>query len=75
MTKKRGLKRPKVWVGGTPIGRISAKEDRELERRIKQRQEGLVYPEVHGNVVDFISHAVNEENQSNLPRVHLTAEI
>jgi len=39
MTKKRGPKKPKVvWVGSTPVTRISAKEQRELAKRIRKRQ-------------------------------------
>ena len=63
MTKKRGPKKPKVvWVGSTPITPISAKEHRELEKRIKKRQEEMrkVYPEVHGKVVDFITHTIDD---------------
>ena len=63
MTKKRGSKKPKVvWVGSTPITRISAKEQRELAKRVKKRHEKLrkVYPEVHGKVVDFITHTVDD---------------
>jgi len=47
-------KKPKVvWVGGTPITPISAKE---------RRYEGLRkrYPEVHSKVVDFISHTIED---------------
>jgi hypothetical protein len=63
MTKKRGPKKPKVvWVGSTPITRISAKEQRELAKRIKKRYEKLrkVYREVHGKTVDFITHTIDD---------------
>lgn len=63
MAKKRGAKKRKVvWVGNTPITPISAKEHRELERRIKQRQQKLrkVYPEVHGKVVDYITNTIDD---------------
>ncbi len=63
MTKERGPKKPKVvWVGSTTITRISAKEQRELAKRIKKRYEKLrkVYPEVHGKVVDFITHTIDD---------------
>ncbi len=63
MTKKRGPKKPKgVWVESTPLIPISAKEHRDLEKRIKKRQEQLrkVYPEVHGKVVDFITNTIDD---------------
>jgi hypothetical protein len=63
MTKKRGPKKPKiVWVGSTPVTRISAKEQRELAKRIRKRYEKLrkVYPEVHGKVVDFITNTIDD---------------
>ncbi len=56
-------KRPKVvWVGGTPVTRVSAKERRKINQRIKKRYERLRkrYPEVHGKVVDFISHSIED---------------
>ena len=63
MTKKRGPEKPKVvWVGSTPITPITAKEHRELAKRIRKRREKLrkVYPEVHGKVVDYISHSIDD---------------
>jgi hypothetical protein len=53
-------KRKVVCVGRTPITLISAAEHRRLDRRIKKKHEKLRrrYPEVHGKVVDFISHTV-----------------
>ena len=41
---------------------ITAKERREIARRTKQRQEELRkrYPEVHGKVVDFITHTIDD---------------
>jgi hypothetical protein len=53
-------KRKVVWVGRTPITPISAAEHRRLDKRIKKKHEKLRrrYPEVHGKVVDFISHTV-----------------
>jgi hypothetical protein len=49
-----------VMVGNTPITAISAKEQRKIKKRIEKRHEQLRkrYPEVHGKVVDFISHSV-----------------
>jgi hypothetical protein len=42
--------------------RITAKERREIGKRSKQREERLrwKYPEVHGKVVDFITHTIND---------------
>ena len=42
--------------------RITAKERREIGKRSKQREERLrwKYPEVHGKVVDFITHTINQ---------------
>ncbi len=56
-------KKPKVvWVGGTPVTPISAKEHRKINKRIKKRYERLRkrHPEVHGKVVDFISHSIED---------------
>jgi hypothetical protein len=41
---------------------ITAKERREIEKRSKQREERLrkKYPEVHGKVVDFITHTIDD---------------
>jgi hypothetical protein len=63
MTKKRAPKKPKVvWVGNTPITPITAKQSRELDRRIQKRKEWLRkrYPEVHGRVVDYITHSIDD---------------
>jgi hypothetical protein len=63
MTKKRAPKKPKVvWVGNTPITPITAKQSRELDRRIQKRKERLRkrYPEVHGRVVDYITHSIDD---------------
>src|SRR6266568_3432468 len=56
MTKKPEV----VVVDGIPIKPISAAEHRRLDKRIKKKHEKLRrrYPEVHGKVVDFISHTV-----------------
>jgi hypothetical protein len=63
MTKKRAPRKPKVvWVGSTPITPITAKQSREIDRRIRKRKERLRrrYPEVHGRVVDYISHSIQD---------------
>ena len=63
MTKKRAPKKPKVvWVGGTPITPITAQQSQELARRIRKRKQRLRqrYPEVHGRVVDYISHSIDD---------------
>jgi hypothetical protein len=56
-------KKPKVvWAGGTPVTPISAKERRQINKRIKKRYERLRkrYPEVRGKVVDFITHFIED---------------
>jgi len=56
-------KKPKaVWVGGKPIIPIGTKGRKEIAKRIKKEREKLrnLYPEVHGKVVDFISHTVTD---------------
>jgi len=61
--KAKTRKKPKVvWVGSTPITPVSAKEHREIAKRIKKRYERLRrrYPEVHGKIVDFISHSIQD---------------
>jgi len=42
--------------------RITIEERREIEKRSKQREERLrrKYPEVHGKVVDFITHTIDD---------------
>jgi len=41
---------------------ITPKERQEMERRSKQREGRLrgKYPEVHGKVVDFITHTIDD---------------
>jgi hypothetical protein len=41
--------------------RITPEERREIEKRSKQREARLrrKYPEVHGKVVDFITHTID----------------
>jgi hypothetical protein len=42
--------------------RMTAEEHRQIEKRSKQREERLrrKYPEVHGKVVDFITHTIDD---------------
>ena len=44
----------------TPL--ISAAEQKSIEKRIEKRRDRLrkVYPEVHGKVVDYITHTVTD---------------
>jgi hypothetical protein len=63
MPKKREPNKPKVvWVGSTPITPITDKESREIDERIQERREKLRkrYIEVHGRVVDYISHSIED---------------
>jgi hypothetical protein len=63
MTKKRRSEEPEVvLVGSTPIRRITAEERREIAERIKKQRKQLreKYPEVHGKVVDFITHTIDD---------------
>lgn len=63
MTRKRGPKKPTVTLAGaTPVTPVSAEQRRELDRRTKKLYDRLrrTYPEVHGKVVDFISHSVED---------------
>jgi hypothetical protein len=60
MTKKPKM----VRVGNTEIKPMTAREHKRLEKRIKARHEKLRkrYPEIHGKVVDWISHSVEENS-------------
>jgi len=51
-----------VWVGRKPVTPISTKERKKIAQRIKKEREELrkSYPEIHGKVVDFISHTVTD---------------
>jgi hypothetical protein len=53
-----------VRVGNTEIKPISAKEHKRIEKRIRSRHEKLrkKYPEIHGKVVDWISHSVEDNS-------------
>ena len=56
-------KKPKVvWIGGTPIRPITAKERRQFNRKIEERYERLRkrYKEIRGKKVDWISHNCEE---------------
>jgi hypothetical protein len=58
MPKKRKV----VWVGGSPLTPISAKERRKIDKSITKHLKRLRrrYPEVHGKIVDFISHSIQD---------------
>jgi hypothetical protein len=55
-------RRKTVWAGGTPIAPITAKEREQVAEQIKKERDRLrqVHPEVHGKVVDFITHGVSD---------------
>jgi hypothetical protein len=55
-------RRPRVWVGKTPVTPITPKEQKEIQKHIEKREERQrqVYPEIRGKVVDFITHAVTD---------------
>ena len=57
------IKKPKtVRIGTTEIKPISAREHKRLAKRIKTRHEKLrkKYSEIHGKVVDWISHSIED---------------
>jgi hypothetical protein len=61
MTKRRGSKTPEiVWVGSTPVTRVTPEERRKLHKLMKKRlaMRRKKYPEVRGKVVDYITHSV-----------------
>jgi hypothetical protein len=63
MPKKRTQETPRaVRIGSAPITLFTSKESREIHRRIRKPQEELRqrYPEVHGKIVDFISHSIED---------------
>jgi hypothetical protein len=51
-----------VRVGGTLITTVSANEREKIDKRIKKRDERFRrrYPEVHGRIVDFITHSIED---------------
>ena len=56
-------KKPKtVRIGNAEIKPISARDHKRLEKRIKARHEKLrkKYREIHGKVVDWISHSIED---------------
>jgi hypothetical protein len=56
-------KKPKiVWVGTTRITPITSKERRKLHKLIKKRLDmrRRKYPEVRAQVVDYISHSIDD---------------
>ena len=60
MPKKR---KPKVAsTEGTSLTPITAKERRNLDERIKKKYDRFRrrYPEIHGKVVDFITHSIED---------------
>ena len=60
MPKKR---KPKVAsTGDALLSPITAKERRNLDERIKKKHDRFRrrYPEIHGKVVDFITHSIED---------------
>jgi hypothetical protein len=60
MPKKR---KPKaVCDEDTPLTPITSKERRELDKSIKKKYDRFRtrYPEVHGRVLDFITHSIED---------------
>jgi hypothetical protein len=51
-----------MTVGGTPTAPVSANERGKIDKRIKKRDERFRrrYPEVHGRIVDFITHSIED---------------
>ena len=51
-----------VQVGNITVAPISAKQRKILEEKIKKRHEGLRrrYREVHGKIVDWVSHSFED---------------
>ena len=60
MPKKTKPKAECDW--DTPVTPITAKERRELDKSIKKKYDRFRrrYPEVHGRVVDFITHSIED---------------
>jgi hypothetical protein len=60
--RTRNEKPKVVWVGSSPITRISETQSRELDRRIQMHKERLRkrYPEIHGRIVDYVSHSIED---------------
>jgi hypothetical protein len=56
-------KGPKVtWIDGSPLKPFTAKERKSINKKIRKRYKRFRnrYPEVHGKVVDFITHAIED---------------
>ena len=51
-----------VCDGDTPLTPIAAKERRKIDKSIKKKYDRFRrrYPEVHGRVVDFITHSIED---------------
>lgn len=63
--EQRVARKPKsVRVGKTEIRPATAREHKRIEARIRKRHEKLrkKYPEIHGKVVDWVSHNVEEHS-------------
>jgi hypothetical protein len=60
MPKKTKPKAECDW--NTPLTPITAKERRKLDKSIKKKYDRFRrrYPEVHGRVVDFITHSIED---------------
>jgi hypothetical protein len=60
MPKKRKAKA--ACGGDTPLTPITVRERRELDKSIKNKYDRFRrrYPEVHGRVVDFITHSIED---------------
>jgi hypothetical protein len=56
-------RKPKVtWVDGIAITPFTAQERKKIGKRVKKKYERFRkrYPEVHGKVVDFITHSIED---------------
>jgi hypothetical protein len=60
MPKKRESK--VAPAADTPLTPLTAKERRNLDERIKKKYDRFRrrYPEIHGKVVDFITHSIED---------------
>jgi len=64
LKQKMTRKRKSVRVGETEIRTATASEHKRIEARIRKRHETLrkKYQEIHGKVVDWVSHNVEEHS-------------
>jgi hypothetical protein len=64
LKQKMTRKRKSVRVGETKIRAATASEHKRIEARIRKRHETLrkKYQEIHGKVVDWVSHNVEEHS-------------